>query len=118
MAFYGGVTARQTRSYKQRLNHCKGNVKFAVYFAPNTDRAFLDAVNVVVHDNHNKPTALLISWGGSEDVEDGSTLQFKQAVDRAFQQAVAASITAFISAGDDGSEDRPRLIAGTCAEQG
>src|SRR5665811_1210476 len=33
--------------------------RIAVYFAPNTDRGFLDAVTAAVHDNVNKPSVIL-----------------------------------------------------------
>ena len=39
----------------------------AVYFAPNTDQGFLDAVNQAVHDTVRKPTVISISWGGPEE---------------------------------------------------
>ena len=37
--------------------------KIAVYFAPNTDRGFLDAVTMAVHDTRRKPSIISISWG-------------------------------------------------------
>ncbi len=38
-----------------------------VYFAPNTDQGFLDAVSTAVHDTTNKPSVVSISWGAPED---------------------------------------------------
>lgn len=76
--------------------------RIAVYFAPNTDKGFLDAINAAVHDKNNNPTVISISWGGSEDQW---TPQTKQLMDQAFQAAGALGISVFCSAGDDGSRD-------------
>ena len=38
----------------------------AVYFAPNTDAGFLDAITTAIHDTTNKPSVISISWGGPE----------------------------------------------------
>ena len=40
--------------------------KIVVYFAPNTDQGFIDAVGSAVHDTTNKPSVISISWGGPE----------------------------------------------------
>jgi len=40
--------------------------QIAVYFAPNTDQGFLDAVTTAIHDTTNKPSVISISWGGPE----------------------------------------------------
>jgi hypothetical protein len=40
--------------------------KVAVYFAPNTDQGFIDAITTAVHDTTNKPSVISISWGGPE----------------------------------------------------
>ena len=39
----------------------------AVYFAPNTDKGFLDAITMAVNDTTNKPSVLSISWGSAEE---------------------------------------------------
>jgi kumamolisin len=36
-----------------------------VYFAPNTDQGFLDAVTTAIHDAQNKPSRVSISWGAA-----------------------------------------------------
>jgi kumamolisin len=41
--------------------------KIAVYFAPNTDQGFLNAINAAIHDRSRKPSVISISWGGAED---------------------------------------------------
>ena len=37
-----------------------------VYFAPNSDKGFLDAITTAVHDTKNKPSVISISWGAAE----------------------------------------------------
>lgn len=37
-----------------------------VYFAPNTDKGFCDAIATALHDSYNNPSVLSISWGGAE----------------------------------------------------
>ena len=58
--------------------------KIAVYFAPNTDAGFLDAITTAVHDTTNKPSVISISWGGPESTW---TAQAMTAMDDAFQAA-------------------------------
>jgi kumamolisin len=76
--------------------------KIVVYFAPNTDAGFLDAVKSAIHDNRNKPSVISISWGGPEK---GWTRQAMQAMDQAFQDAATIGVTVCCAAGDDGSSD-------------
>ena len=42
----------------------------AVYFAPNTNKGFLDAINFAIHDAERKPSVISISWGGPEVAAD------------------------------------------------
>jgi len=74
----------------------------AVYFAPNTDRGFLDAVTTAVHDTHRNPSVISISWGGPEP---SWTAQATTAFDEALQEAAAAGIPVCVAAGDDGASD-------------
>jgi kumamolisin len=39
--------------------------KIVVYFTPDTDAGFLDAVTTAIHDTTNRPSILSISWGGT-----------------------------------------------------
>jgi kumamolisin len=75
---------------------------FVVYFAPNTDRGFLDAIKAAIHDNQNRPSVISISWGGPEP---SWTAQALQIYDQAFQEAAALGITICCAGGDDGSSD-------------
>lgn len=73
-----------------------------VYFAPNTDAGFLDAVSTAAHADPT-PAAISISWGQSEDQW---TAQARTAFDQALQDAAALGVTTTVAAGDDGSSDR------------
>jgi len=74
----------------------------AVYFAPNTDAGFLDAVTSAIHDDVRKPAVVSISWGGPES---SWTQQAMSAMDQAFQAAAVMGITVCVAAGDSGSTD-------------
>ena len=74
----------------------------AVYFSPNTDAGFLDAVTAALHDDVRKPSVISISWGGPESTW---TQQAMSAMDQAFQAAAAMGITVCVAAGDSGSTD-------------
>jgi kumamolisin len=73
-----------------------------VYFAPNTDQGFIDAITTAVHDTTNKPSVLSISWGGPES---SWTQQSLMALDAACQSAAALGVTITAAAGDDGATD-------------
>jgi kumamolisin len=72
-----------------------------VYFAPNTDQGFLDAISDAVHAAAT-PVAVSISWGQSEDQW---TAQSRTAMDSAFADAAALGVTVTVAAGDNGSSD-------------
>lgn len=74
----------------------------AVYFAPNTDAGFLDAITTAIHDSTRKPSIISISWGGSESAWTQQTIS---AFDQAFQEAAALGITVCVASGDNGSSD-------------
>lgn len=73
-----------------------------VYFAPNTDQGFVDAITTAVHDSTNKPSVLSISWGGPES---SWTRQALTALDSACQAAALLGVTITVAAGDNGSTD-------------
>jgi kumamolisin len=76
--------------------------KVVVYFAPNTDQGFIDAVSTAVHDSANNPSVVSISWGGPES---SWTMQAMTALDAACQSAAALGISITVAAGDNGSTD-------------
>lgn len=78
--------------------------KIVVYFAPFTERGWVDVVTRVATDTQNSPSALSISWGWPEQ-EDLWTPAALTAVNESFQAAAAAGITVFAASGDDGSAD-------------
>jgi kumamolisin len=75
--------------------------KILVYFAPNTDAGFLDAVSTAAHADPT-PSAMSISWGQSEDAW---TPQARTALDDAMADAVLLGVTVTAAAGDSGSSD-------------
>lgn len=76
--------------------------KIAVYFAPNTDKGFLDALTLAIHDATNKPSVISISWGSAEA---NWTNQAMNSFDQALQTAAALGVTVCAAAGDNGSAD-------------
>lgn len=74
----------------------------AVYFAPNTDEGFLDAINAAIHDTERKPSIISISWGSGENEWTG---QSKLAFNSAFHDAALLGISVLAAAGDNGSSD-------------
>ena len=77
-------------------------VAIAVYFAPNTDQGFLDAVSTAVHDTTNKPSVVSISWGQSED---SWTEQARTQMEQILTEAGGLGVTVTVAAGDNGSTD-------------
>jgi kumamolisin len=76
--------------------------KVVVYFAPNTDQGFIDAVTTAVHDTKNAPSVISISWGGPES---SWTAQASTALDAACAAASAVGVTITVACGDNGSTD-------------
>jgi kumamolisin len=76
--------------------------KVLVYFAPNTDAGFVDAVGAALHGTGGKPSIISISWGSAESEW---TSQGIQALDQAFQDAAALGVTVCAASGDGGSSD-------------
>jgi kumamolisin len=76
--------------------------KIVVYFCPNTDKGFLDAVTQAIHDTTNKPSVISISWGGPESTWSAQAIE---QFDQAFQAAATLGITICVACGDNGSSD-------------
>jgi kumamolisin len=74
----------------------------AVYFAPNTDQGFLDAITTAIHDTINKPSVISISWGSAES---NWTNQALDNFNEAFTTAAALGVSICIASGDSGSRD-------------
>ncbi len=76
--------------------------RIVVYFAPNTDQGFIDAVSTAVHDTTYAPSVLSISWG---DAESNWTSQAMTALDDVCAAAAAMGVTVCVASGDGGSSD-------------
>jgi kumamolisin len=76
--------------------------QIGVYFAPNTDQGFIDAVTTAVHDAKLKPSIISISWGGPEN---SWTAQARDALNSACQDAAIMGVTVLAASGDDGADD-------------
>jgi kumamolisin len=76
--------------------------QIAAYFAPNTDRGFIDAVTSAVHDAKLRPSIISISWGGPENTW---TEQSRNALNTACQDAATMGISVLAASGDNGASD-------------
>jgi kumamolisin len=76
--------------------------RIVVYFAPNTDQGFVDAIAHAIHDTKYKPGVISISWGAPEIQW---TAQAMTALDAACQSAAALGVTITVASGDNGSSD-------------
>lgn len=76
--------------------------KIAVYFAPNTDEGFLNALNAAIHDNVRNPSVVSISWGSAEA---RWTDQAKSDFDSACSDGATMGIAVTAAAGDHGAPD-------------
>jgi kumamolisin len=74
--------------------------KQKIFFAPNSDQGFIDAVTSAVHDPD--VSLISISWG---QAESNFTSQSLTAFNQAFQEAGTMGKTVFVAAGDNGSSD-------------
>lgn len=73
-----------------------------VYFAPNSDNGFYQAIIAVTNDKTFKPKILSISWGGPENDWDWNGFA---ALNSALVLARRNNITVFVASGDGGSSD-------------
>ncbi|MEK6421419.1 MAG: S53 family peptidase [Burkholderia gladioli] len=74
----------------------------AVYFSPNSDSGFIQAVNQAIHDTKNQPSVVSISWGGPEA---SWTQQSMQAFNNVLKAAASLGVTVCAASGDSGSGD-------------
>ena len=83
--------------------------KIVVYFAPNTDEGFTQAISTAINDTDNKPSIISISWGGPEQF---ASSQQRRAMDLVLRDAMMKHVTVCTAAGDNGSTDlAQRVIA-------
>jgi kumamolisin len=76
--------------------------KIVVYFAPNTNQGFVQAIIDAAHDTVNKPSVISISWGGPESTWRKSD---RTAMSNAIRDASLLGVTVTVASGDNGSAD-------------
>jgi kumamolisin len=81
---------------------------FVVYFAPNTDQGFIDAISDAINAKPT-PIAVSISWGGPES---SWASQSMSGMNEAISDAAALGCTVTVAAGDNGSSDNPSSASG------
>jgi kumamolisin len=78
------------------------DAQIAVYFAPNTDQGFIDALSTAVHDTTSTPSVISVSWGQSEDAWSA---QARTQMEQILTEAGGLGVTVTVAAGDNGSTD-------------
>jgi subtilase family serine protease len=73
-----------------------------VYFAPTNAEGFIEAVRTAVHDEENRLSVLLISWGSPERKWTKSALN---QMDQVLQSAAGRNITVVCDVGSSGATD-------------
>jgi kumamolisin len=81
--------------------------RLVLYFAPFTERGWVDALAAAVHDETNKPSVISISWGYSEGPAAAYnwTPSAVKAVNEILRAAAALGVTVCAACGDSGSND-------------
>jgi kumamolisin len=85
---------------------------FVVYFAPNTDQGFIDAISDAVHATP-APVAVSISWGGPESSWASQSLS---GMNEAISDAAALGCTVTVASGDNGSSDNASSTTGVAVD--
>lgn len=76
-----------------------------VYFAPFSQRGWIELINAVIASAPDLPVAVSISWGLAEDSSDWSTSAITQ-IERRLHAAALLGVTICVSSGDDGAGDQ------------
>jgi kumamolisin len=71
--------------------------EIAVYFAPNTDAGFADAISAATQDATHKPSIMSISWGSAEA---NWTAQAMRTMNSLLQDAAGLGLSVFAASGD------------------
>ena len=85
---------------------------FVVYFAPNTDQGFIDAISDAVNATPT-PIAVSISWGGPESSWSSQSMS---GMNEAISDAAALGATVTVAAGDNGSSDSASSTTGVAVD--
>ena len=83
-----------------------------VYFAPNTDQGFLDAISDAIHETP-APVVVSVSWGGPED---SWSAQARTGMDQAIADGAALGVSVTVAAGDNGSSDNASSASGVACD--
>ena len=75
-----------------------------VYFAPFSQKGWVDLLDAIIAGTAAKPVALSVSWGLAEDSPDWSKAALT-AINARLQAAAMIGVTVCVSSGDDGSGD-------------
>jgi kumamolisin len=73
-----------------------------LYFTPNTNQGFADAIRAATADKNHPPSIIQIGWGAPEKTWTAGSLH---AVDDALHDAATHQITVVVAAGDSGPTD-------------
>ncbi|WP_197495886.1 S53 family peptidase [Acidihalobacter yilgarnensis] len=76
--------------------------RIAVYFTPNTDAGFVNAISAAAHDRTNSPSVISISWGSAEVNWSPQALQ---AMNSVLKDAATLGVSVFAAAGDNLATD-------------
>jgi len=83
-----------------------------VYFAPNTDQGFIDAISEAIHAAPT-PVVISISWGSSESAWSA---QSRMGMDQAISDGAALGVTVTVASGDNGSSDNANSTSGVATD--
>jgi Subtilase family len=73
-----------------------------LYFTPNTNQGFADAIRAATADKTHPPTVIQIGWGAPEKTWTAGSLH---ALDDTLHEAATRQITVVVAAGDSGPTD-------------
>ncbi|HUO11182.1 MAG TPA: S53 family peptidase [Caulobacteraceae bacterium] len=87
---------------------CPGAKDIVLYFAPFTEKGWVDVIDAALSDTIHHPAVLSISYGLAEGSLNGDiwTQAAMDAVNDSMQEAAARGIPVCVAAGDDGSDDQ------------
>jgi kumamolisin len=83
-----------------------------VYFAPNTDQGFSDAISDAINATPT-PIVVSISWGGAESSWSSQSMSV---MNQAISDAATLGTTVTVAAGDNGSSDNPSSSSGVAVD--
>jgi kumamolisin len=83
-----------------------------VYFAPNTDQGFSDAISEAINATP-APIVISISWGGPESSWSSQSMS---AMNETISDAATLGTTVTVAAGDNGSSDNPNSASGVAVD--